>query len=220
MSKTISPSDLICMNEYESSHALRVDLVYADASHPENPFKEAIYKQDARLWLHKDLAEIVLKASEFAHTIGRKLVLKDGLRPVDAQQKMLETDMVKANMHWLITPRVLSSPRMGGHPRGMAIDLTIEDESGRALDFGTSFDALPPKDGPNIAARDYMDLPQEALKNRKYLERIMHEAAHLCGREIWPLTSEWWDFRFKNEVYNEYAPLSDKDLPFQITFQE
>ncbi len=220
MTKIIPPSDLICMDEYQESHALRIDLVYADAQHPENLFKEAIYCEKAKMWLHKDMAEIVLKASEFARTIGRKLVLKDGLRPVNAQKKMLETDIVKANPHWLVAPRLLSPPGLGGHPRGMAIDLTIEDENGNELDFGTPFDALPPKGAPNPAARDYEDLPKEALKNRKYLERIMHESAILTGKVILPLPNEWWDFRFTADVYNQYTPLSEEDLPFQVTNQK
>lgn len=205
------------MNDYESSHALRIDLVYANGSHPENIFKEDIYCQDAKFWLHKDLAEIVLQAAELASSMSRILVLKDGLRPTDAQEKMAQTKVVRANPHWLVPPRMLSPPGLGGHPRGMAVDLTVADKNGKELDFGTVFDALPPEGAKNPAARDYMDFPAEILENREYLEGIMVEAAGICGREIVPLPNEWWDFRLPDTVFNDYAPLSEKDFPFQVT---
>ena len=49
---------------------------------------------------------------------------------------------VKDNLHWLEEPRLLSPPGAGGHLRGMAIDIGLEDAQGRLLDMGTVFDYL------------------------------------------------------------------------------
>lgn len=205
------------MNEYEDTDLLKVDLVYAHIEHPENIFGEDIYVSDAKFWLHENLAKIVIEAAKSARNKNLKMVLKDGLRPTDAQQKMLDTKIVQENLHWLEPPRLLSPPGKGGHPRGMAVDVTLEDETGKELDFGTVFDALPPLGKPNPAARDYKNLPQGVLENRAYLEKIMMDGATKFGMDLLPLPNEWWDFRFPAEIYNQYEPLSDNDFPFHLT---
>lgn len=75
---------------------------------------------DAQLYLHKLLADVVVHAAELAfQRHGLTLVLYDGLRTVEAQQKMLETRRVKENPHWVENiPRLLSPPRRGGIREG------------------------------------------------------------------------------------------------------
>ena len=60
---TIQPHDLVAMDDLADSVPLRVDLVYADAAHPENVFTQALYRSDAKLWLHRDFAGIVTLAA-------------------------------------------------------------------------------------------------------------------------------------------------------------
>jgi len=72
---------------------------------------------------------------------GWTLIVKDCLRPIEAQAKMVETPIVKANPHWIVEPRFLSSPGQGGHPRGMAVDLDAINADGAPVDFGTCFGA-------------------------------------------------------------------------------
>ncbi len=210
--KKLLPSDFVCMNDYEVSHALRVDLVYAQEHHPENIFKTQLYRTDAKLWLHKLLAEIVLDAANQAEKMDLRFVLKDGYRPVEAQALMAETDIVKQNPQWLIPPRMLSPAGMGGHPRGMAIDLELETASGKKIDYGTVFDELNAEGAPNKSARDYMDFVPQILENRKTLEGIMVRAGDNCGRELVPLPNEWWDFRLNSDFSNLYETESDRDL--------
>ena len=212
--RTIPPEDLIAMDTLADEAPFRVDIVYAKPSHPENMFKEAIYRPKARMWLHRDFAPIVTLAAKRCHEIhGYYFVLKDGLRTTEAQAKICDTPIVKANPHWLQEPRLFSLPGKGGHPRGMAIDIILEREDGSILDMGTAFDYLTPDPSVNPAHRDYRDISDEAKTNREILEDCMTRAARDLGKPLLPLPAEWWDFRFPSDILDLYAPLSDHDLP-------
>lgn len=186
------------------SEPIAIDLVYADAAHPENIFGTAVYAQGARLVLHRDLARIVLMTARLLHTRhGWTLVLKDGLRPVEAQAALMETDIVKRNPQWLQEPRLLSGPGQGAHPRGMAIDVSVKEAS-----MGTAFDAMVAE-----SARDYDGFDADILQNRRWLEAGFADAAATLGLPLLALPSEWWDFRLPANYHGRYAPLSDADLP-------
>lgn len=211
----IPATDLIAMDTVANTAPLRIDLVYAQPRHPENIFGLALYRPDARLWLHRDFAEIVIRAAGmcFAES-GYVFVLKDGLRTVEAQALMQETDIVKANPHWTQEPnRLLSPPGKGGHPRGMAIDIVLETQDGVLVEMGTRFDHLTKDPAMNPAKRGFEDISDEAKRNRQFLEDCMVKAAQALNRPMLPLPSEWWDFRFPGSYSEKYAPLSDRDLP-------
>ncbi len=204
------------MDMYENDYPLRVDLVYADEKHPENIFETALYKKEARLWLHKEFAEIVLLAAKIVHERWDGiLVLKDGLRTVEAQQAMQNTEIVKAHPEWCAEgpDRLLSPPGGGGHPRGMAVDVTITDQNGIEWDMGTAFDHLTTDPQKNPASRLYTDFPDNILENREKLQTAFMEAAKQYGKEILPLPAEWWDFRFPANYSGKYEAVSDRNLP-------
>jgi D-alanyl-D-alanine dipeptidase len=212
--KNISHSDLIAMDDFAAQGLLKIDLAYAKAGNL--LFGEAIYRPDARLWLHKDLANIVVLAAQkcrIAH--GFIFVLHDGLRTVEAQEKMLKTQRVRNNPQWLVEPRLLSPPGQGGHPRAMAIDISLEDSAGKTVDMGTAFDflAADPSPANNPAHREYVDLKPEIAASRAILTNAMLEAAADLNLALLPLPQEWWDFRFPADIYNAFAPLRDADLP-------
>jgi D-alanyl-D-alanine dipeptidase len=215
----IEVTDLVPMDVFEGDFPIRVDIVYADENHPENIFKQRLYKKDARLWLYKDLVPVVLLASKMCYKdLGYVMVLKDGLRTVDAQELMKQTDIVKANPHWYEDGpnRLLSPPGEGAHPRGMAIDITLEKEDGSIIDMGTSFDYLHPDPGANPSHRDYRDFPAFILNNRKNLKNVMVKASYLLKQPVIPLPAEWWDFRFPKGLYETYMAIKDKDLPLEM----
>lgn len=212
--KIITPSDLVPMDSFEKNEPLRVDLAYARADNL--LFGEVIYKKEARLWLHPILANVVREAAQICfRQHGYGFILYDGLRTVDAQEKMLKTQRVLDNPHWLQEPRLLSPPGAGGHPRGMAIDVALEDEHGVLLDMGTPFDFLAEDASPahNPAHRSYVRLTDDAARNRNILTHAMMNAAEKLNTPLVPLPQEWWDFRLPASVYEQYAPLSDADLP-------
>lgn len=213
----IPPADLVPMDIFASDFPLRTDIVYADAAHPDNVFGAAVYRPGARLWLHRDFAAIVLLASRICHAAsGAVFILKDGLRTVEAQQALKETPLVRANPWWSADGpnRLLAPPGKGAHPRGMAVDVVLEDEkTGRILDMGTSFDYLTTDPAHNPAARACTNFTPHILANRKLLEDSFVQAAKTLNRPLLPLPAEWWDFRFPPSVYDGFAPLSDSTLP-------
>ena len=203
MPDAIDPRDLVPMDIFPDE-PFAIDIVYAQANHPENIFGTAVYHKDARLVLHRDLARIVIAtARTLRKRHGWTLVLKDGLRPVEAQSALMETDIVKRNPHWLGEPRLLSGPGQGAHPRGMAIDVSVKD-----IDMGTGFDAMVPE-----SARAYDGFPDAILAHRQKLESAFVEAAKQLNLPLLPLPSEWWDFRLTREHSGRYEALADADLP-------
>ncbi len=208
----IDPAALLPMDRF-AGELLRIELAYAS---PDNLlFGERIYRRDATLWLHRILAEIVVEAAkDCLKTHGKSFILYDGLRPSDAQAKMMETQRVKDNPHWLREPRLLSAPGGGGHPRGMAVDLGLEDENG-LVDMGTPFDFLAEDSSPtkNPAHRNYIGLNDTVRANREMLTGLVLRAAEKFNVALLPLPEEWWDFRLMPEFFNAYAPLADSDLP-------
>lgn len=206
--RRIDPHSLIPMDVFKDE-PIKTDIVYANGSHPENIFGINAYHPQARMILHRDLARIVISAARLLHNRdGWTLILKDGLRPVEAQERQMNTDIVRANPQWLKEPRLLSPPGMGAHPRGMAIDVAAEDSNGVPVDMGTVFDTMTEK-----SARAFADFPQNILQNRKILEHAFTDAATLLGLPLVPLASEWWDFRLSRAHYDDFAPISDDDLP-------
>ena len=212
MAKTISPFDLIPMDIFTQDFPSKIHLAY-QKDEPPNIFGK-IYPDEARLWLHKDLAAIVLLASQRVEQ--HSLILYDGLRTVEAQALMSQSDIVKDNPHWLEEPgRLLSPPGGGAHPRGMAIDLSVIDKRGELLDMGTDFDFLAEDSSPahNPAHREYPHINEVVQANRDLLTQAMVSAASDLGLQILPLPQEWWDFRFPADIYEAYEPLSDAEVP-------
>lgn len=215
--KIISPEDLVPMDVFVGTEPLQIHVDYAHANN--ELFKEVIYRQDARLWLHKDLAKITVLAARICKTDhGYSFILYDGLRTTEAQQKMLETKRVQDNPHWLEEPRLLSPPGAGGHPRGMAIDIELLDENNQRLDMGTVFDYLAEDSSPehNPAHRNYVNLTDEVKQNRAMLTDSMVKAANLLGLPLLPLPEEWWDFRMLPSISDSFRPISDSHLPPQM----
>lgn len=218
--KTLDPEALVPMDIFEGDFALRVEVAYARGDNL--LFGERVYREDARLWLHEDLAQVVLLAAVLVHeTHGFSCVLYDGLRTVEAQEAMLKTRRVADNPQWLEEPRLLSPPGAGAHPRGMAIDIALEDAGGGLIDMGCAFDFLAQDPSPahNPAHRAYAHSPQ-ILENREMLDFGMAEAARRLGVALLPLPQEWWDFRLPPESYDIYDPLSDSILPPQMRLMD
>lgn len=219
--KKIDESDLVPMELFAERFPLSVQLAYANDA-PPNIFGQ-IYAIDAHLWLHRDLARIVLLAAKIAHQrSGVSFVLYDGLRTSDAQAKMGNSAVVKANPGWMEEPRLLSPPGAGAHPRGMAIDISLRSADGHLMDMGTDFDYLSENPHPdhNPAHRAYSHLSAEHKANRAVLDEAMAQAANRLNLCLYPLPQEWWDFRMPADIYGVYAPLADADLPPEMRMVE
>ena len=77
--------------------------------------------------------------------------------------------------------------------------------------MGTPFDEMDPK-----SYRSCDTLPEAILQNRQFLEDAFTTSADALDFDFLPLPSEWWDFRFPPEIYEQYQPLSDQDLTPQM----
>ncbi|GJL85871.1 MAG: hypothetical protein DHS20C02_16460 [Micavibrio sp.] len=216
--KKITPENLVPMDIFTEDFPLRIDLTYCKPA-PDNIFG-VIYRKGAKLWLHKHLAKVVLIASAACFKDHKlQFVLYDGLRTVEAQKRMEKSLIVKKNPGWLEGPdRLLSPPGAGAHPRGMAIDLSLETMESQLIEMGTEFDYLAAKPDAtfNAAHREYQDLSDEIKDNRQKLNTAMKIAANNLKTPLLPLPQEWWDFRLPQKIYQGYAPLSDKALPVQM----
>ena len=200
--KKIAMSDLVAFAPFTARFPFTCDLVYAQGDHPENLFGQ-IYHPTAEIWGHRDIVRICLLAAiRLRDRFGWTLVIKDCLRTVEAQELIGKAPISLANPQWFVAPRMMSPPGMGAHPRAMAVDISVKD-----VDMGTVFDSMTP-----LSARDYKDFPKAVLNNRQNLQDIMVGAAADLGLPLHPLSNEWWDFRFPDEMYIQYAPLAEADL--------
>ncbi|MDR3440412.1 D-alanyl-D-alanine dipeptidase [Telmatospirillum sp.] len=143
-------------------------------------------------WLHADAADALRHAIELAAAIGLGLRIFDAFRPQEAQWAL---------WHHTPDPEFLADPRRGSiHSRGAAIDLTLVDGNGQALDMGTGFDAFTP-----LSHHGNRDLSIEVQKNRYLLLGIMRAA----GWDFY--SNEWWHYQLV-DADTRYPLLSDSVL--------
>lgn len=210
----ISSDQLIPLDIFAPEIPLEINVVYAYDKAP-NIFGQ-IYRKDARLWLHEDLAKIVLLAAARARKDGYTFLLFDGYRSYEAQEKMAQSKAAQENPSWMEEPnRLLSPPGAGAHPRGMAIDCTLLDSGGQEIDMGTVFDLLSeiPTEAHNPAHRRFTNLHETHAKNRDLLNGYLISAAQDLDISLHLLDTEWWDFRLPADIYNQYQPLKEGELP-------
>jgi D-alanyl-D-alanine dipeptidase len=165
-----------------------VKLAYATDA---NLTGQPVYR-NADCWLHRAAAEKLERAIELAQPLGLGLRIFDALRPVEAQWAL-----------WKVRPdpEFLADPRRGSpHSRGVAVDLTLLDKSGRELDMGTGFDAFTP-----LSHHGRTDVSHEAQRNRLLLMGLMTAAGWDFYR------NEWWHYQLFEA--RRYPLVSDADLP-------
>lgn len=165
---------------------IRLDIRYAT---PDNFTGKRLYPV-ARCLLRQSVAERLAEVQNELLGMGLALKLFDGYRPWSVQ-KML----------WEVLPdeRYVADPAKGSrHNRGAAVDLTLVDAEGRELLMPSAFDEFSEK-----AHRDFMGLPEEALRNRTLLEQVMMRHGFIG------LPTEWWHFDY---IGWERFPISDIPL--------
>ena len=169
------------------SHGVVLDIAYATA---DNFTGKPVYRRPA-CYLRPDALALLERAIELAARQGLRLKIFDAFRPAEAQWVL-----------WSHTPDpdFLADPRRGSpHSRGVAVDLTLIDGAGRALDMGTPFDAFTPLShhgNPGIG------LPAEC--NRLLLIGLMTTAGWDFYR------NEWWHYQMFDS--RRYPLLGDRVL--------
>lgn len=169
------------------SHDVLIELAYASSA---NFTGKPVYRR-AVCYMHADAETHLRRAAELAVALGYRLKVFDGFRPSEAQWVL-----------WNHTPDpdFLADPRRGSlHSRGVAVDLTLVDESGADLDMGTPFDAFTP-----LSYHANTEVSRQAQRNRFILLGLMSAAG-------WDFNAkEWWHYQLYDG--RRYPVLSDETL--------
>ncbi|MFO8053952.1 MAG: M15 family metallopeptidase [Bacteroidales bacterium] len=148
-----------------------------------------VYGELTEAYLQPECIEKLKKAYELLQEKlpGHTFIIYDAARPLSVQQVMWDSiDVPGHQKFWYVAP-----PGKGSiHNYGMAVDLTIADEQGAALDMGTSYDHFGKLSFPRYTQKflEKGKLTQEQAGNRELLTGIMHAAGFTVGR------TEWWHF--------------------------
>lgn len=178
---------------------LRIDLMYARA---DNFLQKAVYKGITRAWLRPEAARMLVEANralkkEHPHWT---LIVYDAARPLSVQRLMWQ--IVRGTAH----TSYVSNPANGGglHNYGMAVDVTIADETGRPLPMGTPVDYFGAEAHTDQEEKlvETGRISREAYENRRLLRRVMRSA----GFRIIPY--EWWHFNACSRAFaREHYPV-------------
>lgn len=183
--KQIRSSNLVDILEINPS--IQVDLKYATT---DNFMHQRLYFNIDKLYLQRDVAERLSKVQNYLKKLhpSYSLLVYDGVRPLSVQQKMWDAlDSIPVAQR----TKFVSNPANGSiHNYGAAVDLTICDENGKALDMGADYDdireiAYPSKEAFYLANGE---LSFTQIANRKLLRKVMQSQGF---RNI---PSEWWHF--------------------------
>lgn len=165
-----SPSDMVILTEFIPG--IVVDLAYAGSN---NVCGQRIYDID-NAYLRKSTAEKLRQVQLELMLQGFGLKIWDAYRPPSAQFKLWEV---------MPDPRYVVDPHQGYsyHSRGVAVDLTIIDHTGRELEMPSRFDEFSP-----LANRDFSDVSALQAKNARLLEEVMQRYGFNS------IFNEWWHF--------------------------
>lgn len=167
--------------------SILVDLKYAST---DNFMKIKLYDTLTKAYLQKDVAERLSKCQTYLHTLHPdwNLLVYDGVRPVSVQYKMwkaLDSIPVKQRT------KFVSNPANGSiHNYGAAVDITICDKNGKALDMGAGYDDIRKIAYPSME-KHYLstgELTSEQVENRKLLRKVM------AYQNFKNIPTEWWHF--------------------------
>ncbi len=170
--------------EIKSDENFVIDLKYASS---DNFMGENVYHEFNRAFLHKIAAEKLFAAAAKLKSkkSNYKFIIYDVLRPRSVQWKMW--NKVKGTYQ----QQYIANPENGSnHNFGMAVDLSILNESGELLDMGTGFDEFDERSQPKYEEKFYLEkkLTLSHIENRNLLRDCMENSGFK------QLSTEWWHF--------------------------
>ncbi len=134
---------------------------------------------------------------------GLQLLIIEGYRPPALQRKYFgrylstlrvahpDSDQDQLRM---LASRYVSPPEIAPHSAGAAVDLTLCNEDGQELDFGTRVNASPEESG-GACYTGYPSLPGDARHNRA----ILGAALSAAGLVNYP--TEWWHWSYGDRYW-------------------
>ncbi len=177
----IDTSAFVNLKNFSSDFVFEMKYATSD-----NFLKESVYPC-AECFLQAKTVKHLLEANKEFMAMGYRIKIYDCYRPKSIQRKM-----------WKIVPdaNYVANPKKGSiHNRGGAVDITLVDSLGVELDMGTKFDFFGEE-----ASHNYLNLPENILKNRLLLKEIM------LKNNFKSFDSEWWHYNLKgsnkDKIYN------------------
>ena len=174
-----------------------VELRYATTN---NFMQQNIYGELRKAYFVPHFARKIAQAQQILRQRkpGYRLLIYDAARPQSAQRRMRQA--VEGTPY---TAYVAEASRGGRHNFGVAVDLTIADKDGRALDMGAPFDYFGREawigDGRNTTLQHFKAyiaqmqkqgiISAEAAANRTLLVEIMDAVG------LRPYAKEWWHYQ-------------------------
>ncbi|AZQ61609.1 peptidase M15 [Flammeovirga pectinis] len=169
-------SSFVELNKLDSLFVL--DIRYATS----NNFTKTVLYSCTKAMLRKVVALQLVKVQQELIKKGFKIKLFDCYRPLSVQWKM-----------WNVYPdrRYVADPRVGSwHNKGLAVDLTLCDLNGKQIEMGTPYDFFGKEAWPT-----YKDLPQQILKHRDLLAKVMWKHGFR------PTSTEWWHYSYRHATF-------------------
>ncbi len=150
---------------------IQLEMRYATTN---NFLKQAVYGK-ARCLLRDPVARSLQRAQADLKTKGYGIRLYDCYRPLSVQKAM-----------WKIFPdgRYVANPATGSrHNRGAAVDLTLVNAQGVAVEMPSDFD--------DFSERAYRDSPTMTAAARQHVQ-ILTDA--MTAQGFTTIESEWWHY--------------------------
>ncbi|UGU16701.1 M15 family metallopeptidase [Sinomicrobium kalidii] len=162
------------------------DFVYDMKYATEDNFLKTKVYDCAECYVRAQTAKALIAANRDLMEQGYRIKFFDCYRPHDVQKKMWEI---------VPNPQYVANPAKGSiHNKGGAVDITLVDTDGNALDMGTGFDFFGKE-----AHHDYTGLPDEVLANRRLLKETMEKHG------FWSIRTEWWHYNLTSASNGKVA---------------
>ena len=163
-----------------------IDLRYATA---DNFVGHDVYGSLDCAWLRREAADALQLAAAWLadRRPGYRLCVLDALRPQRVQEQLW------AELQGTPLTLYLANPERGSiHSFGMAVDATLLDAAGVAVDMGSGFDEMALVSHPDQEAEQLAlgSLSAAQLTERGWLRAAMRQAG------FQDITTEWWHFDF------------------------
>ena len=179
---------------------IRVELKYTTT---DNFTGHDVYGDLVKAYFVPEVAEMLSRVQARLTDLrpGWHLLIYDAARPLSTQRYMFEFVKGTPQEKYVADPSV-----RGFHNYGVAVDLTMEDASGRPVDMGSGFDEFTERS--NVGHEDELvaagKITPEARDNRAFLAGLMAEGG------FDPNPDEWWHYqKYTLEVAARRYPALD-----------
>ncbi len=174
------------VNIADVDNTICVELKYSTT---DNFMKTDMYGSLEKAYFIPEIAQMLGRAQQKLKAIhpDYSLVIYDAARPLSIQEFMYNSVAGTPNAKYVANPK----SRAGYHNYGIAVDLSIVDGQGKALDMGSPFDGFDSRSHIGHEAELVAEgrITKEAMQNRALLVDIMRSVGFK------QISTEWWHFQ-------------------------